>query len=120
VTVVDLSSSLDEEGLIPDASCDEEFTRRLFGHLNRDVLGPPDDSNVIILSDSDEEEEVCEEDAADVKAAPSSPAGIPASTTYATDVDEDLKGMQDDNSDDLVPNQETGDGGNGGDKVGSP
>jgi hypothetical protein len=39
--VVDLSSSSDEEGLIPDTSWDEEFTKRLFGDLNRDVLGRP-------------------------------------------------------------------------------
>jgi hypothetical protein len=120
VTVVDLSSSSDQEGLIPDTSCDEEFARRLFGDLNRDVLGPLGDSNIIILNDFDVEEEVREEDAADVEAAPSSAAGIPASTTSTTDVDEDLKGMQDDNSDDLVPNQETGDGSNSGDKAGSP
>jgi hypothetical protein len=39
VLVVDLSSSSDEEGLIPDTSWDEEFARRLFGDLNRAVLG---------------------------------------------------------------------------------
>jgi hypothetical protein len=47
--MVDLSSFLDEEGLIPGTSRDE-FTRRLFGDLNRDVLGPSGDSKVIILS----------------------------------------------------------------------
>jgi hypothetical protein len=55
--VVDLSLSYDEEGLIADTSCDEEFTRRLFGDLNRDILGPLGDGKIIILSDSDEEEE---------------------------------------------------------------
>jgi hypothetical protein len=38
--VVDLSSSSDEKGLIPDTSWDEEFVRRLFGDLNCGVLGP--------------------------------------------------------------------------------
>jgi hypothetical protein len=52
--VVDLSSSSDEEGLIPDTSRDEEIARRLFGNLNRAVLGPPGDGKVIILSDFDE------------------------------------------------------------------
>jgi hypothetical protein len=33
---------------------DEQFARRLFGNLNRDVLGPPDDDKIIIISDSDE------------------------------------------------------------------
>jgi hypothetical protein len=51
--VVDLSSSSDEEGLIPDTSRDEEFTRRLFGDLNCNILGSPSDGNIIILNDSD-------------------------------------------------------------------
>jgi hypothetical protein len=91
--VVNLSSSSNEEGRIPDTSRDEKFTRRLFGDLNLDVLGPPGDGNIIILSDFDEEEAVCEEDSTDTKAAPSSAAGIPASTASAANVDEDLKGM---------------------------
>jgi hypothetical protein len=65
--VLVLSSSSDEVGLIPDTSRNEEFTRRLFGDLN--VLGPPGDIKVIILIHFDEEEEVCEEDAANAKAA---------------------------------------------------
>jgi hypothetical protein len=48
---------LDEDKPIPDTARDFEFTQRLFGELNRDLLGPPDGSKVIILSDSDEEEE---------------------------------------------------------------
>jgi hypothetical protein len=101
VSMVDLSSSSDEEGLIPDTSCDEEFTRKLFGNLNRDILEPSDDGNIIILSDSDEEEVVREEDVTDAKAMPSSAARIPALTASAA-TDEDLKGMQDENSDDLA------------------
>jgi hypothetical protein len=102
--VVDLSSSSDEEGLIPNTLRDEEFARRLFGDLNHYILGSSGDGNVIIHNDFDEEEEEeHEEDAANIKAVPSSAAGIPASTTSATDADEDLKGMQDDNSDDLAP-----------------
>jgi hypothetical protein len=104
VPVVDLSSYSNEEGLIPDTSHDEELAKRLFGDLNHDVLGPPGDGNVIILSVSDEEEEVCEEDATDAEAAPSSAARSPAPTASTTDVDEDPKGIQDDNSDDLAPN----------------
>jgi hypothetical protein len=53
--VVDLSSSFDEGDLIADVSRDEEFTRRLFGDLNCDFLGPPSDSKIIILSDSNKE-----------------------------------------------------------------
>jgi hypothetical protein len=63
--VVDLSLFSDERDLIADVSRDEVFVRRLFGDLNRDVLGPPDDGKIIILSDSDKEEEVREEKVAD-------------------------------------------------------
>jgi hypothetical protein len=63
--VVDLSLFSDERDLIADVSWDEVFVRRLFGDLNRDVLGPPDDGKIIILSDSDKEEEVREEKVAD-------------------------------------------------------
>jgi hypothetical protein len=76
--VVDLCSSFDKRDLIADVSWDEEFTRRLFGYLNRDFLGPPGDSKIIILSDSNkEEEEVSEENVTDTEAAPSSAARSP-------------------------------------------
>jgi hypothetical protein len=110
--VVDLSSSLDEEGHIPDTSCDEEFTRRLFSDLNRDVLLPPDNDKVIILIDSNgEEEEAGKEDAAGAKATPSSAVGILASTASTVDADEAPKGVQNDNSGDRTPDWEV-DGGN--------
>jgi hypothetical protein len=120
VPVVDISLSSDEEDLLPNTSCDEEFTRRLFCDLNNDVLGPPSDDNVIILSDSDEEEEVYEENAVDTEATPSSIVRPPAPTASITDADEDPKGIQHDNSDDLAPDQEKGDGSSGADKVSSP
>jgi hypothetical protein len=120
VPVVDLSSSLDEEGLIPDTSRDEELARRLFGDLNRDVLGPPSDGNIIILSDSDEEEEVREEDAADAKAVPSFAAWIPASTASVLDTDEAPTWVQDDNSGDHTPDREADGGSHGGDEATSP
>jgi hypothetical protein len=68
--MVDLSS--DEEYLFPDTSWDEDFTKRLFGDLNRGLLGPPGGDCVIIISDSNEEEEAHEEDVADVDVAPPS------------------------------------------------
>jgi hypothetical protein len=55
--VIDLSLSSGEENFIADTSRDVEFTRKLFGDLNRDILGPPGDGKVIILDDSDEEKE---------------------------------------------------------------
>jgi hypothetical protein len=81
--VVDLSSSSDEEGLIPDTSRDEEFARRLFGDLNRSVLEPPNNDKVIILGDSDEEEEAREEHVTDAEAAPSSTVKSLAPTASA-------------------------------------
>jgi hypothetical protein len=93
VSMVDLSSSSDEEGLIPDTLWDEESTKRLFGDLNHNVLGPPGDGKIIILSDSDEEEEeVNEEDATDVEAAPSSVVRSLAPTASADHADDADKG----------------------------
>jgi hypothetical protein len=86
VPMVDLSSSLDEEGLIHDTSRDEEFARRLFGDLNCGVLGSPDDNKVIILIDSDEEEEVCEEDIVNAKNVASSTVKSLAPTAFADDI----------------------------------
>jgi hypothetical protein len=53
-SMIDLASSSNEEGLIPDASHDFEFVQQLFGELNRDLLGPPGNDKIIVLSDSDE------------------------------------------------------------------
>jgi hypothetical protein len=84
--VVDLSSSSDEESLIADVSWDEEFTRRLFGDLNHDVLGLPSDGKITILSYSDEEEEeVREEKTTGTEDATISAAVNPASTASADD-----------------------------------
>jgi hypothetical protein len=89
VAVVDLSSFSDEQGLIPDTSRNEEFAKRLFNDLNRDILGSPDDGKVIILSNSDEkEEEIHKEDATGAEVAPSSVVGIPASIASTADTDE--------------------------------
>jgi hypothetical protein len=85
--VVDLSSSSDEGDLIADVSRGDEFAGRLFGDLNRDVIGPPDDDKIIIISDSDEEGEVHEEKAVDAEAAPSSAARSPVPTASTDDAD---------------------------------
>jgi hypothetical protein len=96
VLVVDLSSSSDEKCLIPYTSQDEEFTRKLFGNLNRSVLGPPGDGKVIILSDSDEEEEVCEEHATDTEAALSSAMKSLTPTASVDDTNDADKGRSPD------------------------
>jgi hypothetical protein len=91
--MVDLSSSSDEKGFIPDTSRDEEFTKRLFDDLNRDILGPPGDGKIIILSDSNkEEEEVREEDAADAEAVPSFAVRSTTPTASVDDADDADKG----------------------------
>jgi hypothetical protein len=87
---VDMSSSSNEEDPIPDTSRDFELTQRLYGELNRALLGPPDDDKVIIISDSDEEKEAREETTTKAEATPS--AATEKSLTPAaspTDADED-------------------------------
>jgi hypothetical protein len=95
IPVIELSSSSDEEDFFADTARDAEFTRWMFGDLNRDLLGPLGDDKVIILSDSDEEGEAREETTTDAKATPS--AAVKSSA------DEDPWKMQDDNNDDLAP-----------------
>jgi hypothetical protein len=84
--VIDLSSSLDEEDLIVATSHHFEFAQRLFGELNRDVLGTPDNGKIIAFSDSDEEE-VRVEKTTDTKDVVASVAVNPASTASA-DIDD--------------------------------
>jgi hypothetical protein len=103
-SVIDLSSSSDEEDLITATSCDFEFTQRLFGELNRAVLGPSGDGNIIILSNSDEEE-MREEKTTSTKDATVSTAVNPASTAF-TDADDAPTGAKNDNGDDQGPDQE--------------
>jgi hypothetical protein len=55
--VIDLSLSSDEENFIADTSRDAEFAKKLFGDLNRDILGLPGDGNVIIFDNFNEEKE---------------------------------------------------------------
>jgi hypothetical protein len=104
---VDLALSLSEEGFVADTSRDEEFTRKLFGDLNRDILGPPGDSKIIIINDSDDEDETHEDAAVNAEAAPPSAAYSVDSPTSASDADETPNGVSDDNAD-------------GGDEAGSP
>jgi hypothetical protein len=80
--MIDLSLSLDEENFIADTSRDAEFTRKLFGDLNRDILRPRD-SKVIILDDSDEEKEAPDEKTVDTELAATSIVVNPVPTTSA-------------------------------------
>jgi hypothetical protein len=104
---VDLALSSSEEKSIADTSWDEEFARKLFGDLNRDIVGPPDDGKIIVISDSDDEDETHEDAPINAEAAPPSATNSADSPTSASDVDETPDEVSDDNAD-------------GGDEAGSP
>jgi hypothetical protein len=104
---VDLALSPSEDDSVADTSRDKEFARKLFGDLNRDILGPPGDGKIIVISDSDDEDETHEDAAINAEAAPPSAANSAHSPTSASDVDETPDGVSDDNVD-------------GGDEAGSP
>jgi hypothetical protein len=107
VPIVDLASSSGEEDSVADTSRDEELARKLFGDLNRDILGPPGDGKIIVFNDSDDEDETHEDAAVNAEATPPSAANSTDSPTSAPDADETPDGVPDDNAD-------------GGDEVGSP
>jgi hypothetical protein len=89
--------------LIINTSRDEEFTRKLFSNLNRDILGLPGDNMIIIIDDFDNDDEVQEEGTTGIE-----PMTIPASATDAP------VGGKVDNSDDQGSDQEV----DGGDDTG--
>jgi hypothetical protein len=99
VPIVDLASSSGEEDFFADTSRDEELARKLFGDLNRDILGPPGDGKIIVLSDSDDEDEVHEDAVVNAEAAPPSAVNSADTTTSAPDANETPDGVQDDNTD---------------------
>jgi hypothetical protein len=92
ITVVGLSSK--EEDVIPDITRGDEFTKKLFGDLNREILGPLGNGKVIILSDSVEEEEVCEEATAAPAAVASSVVKSPAQLPPPPTLMMHLRGVQ--------------------------
>jgi hypothetical protein len=69
---------IDPSSFIVDPSHDEELTRKLFGDLNYDILGPPGDGKIIILDGSDDDDEAQEEKTAGIKS-----TAAPASTDDA-------------------------------------
>jgi hypothetical protein len=95
--------------LFVDTSRDEEFARKLFGDLNRDILGPPGDSKIIIVDDSDDDDEAQEEGTADIN-----PMTVPASVVDAP------AGAWVDNGDDQGSDQDADDGNNNGRSTGEP
>jgi hypothetical protein len=99
----------DPSSLIIDTSRDEQFARKLYGDLNRDILGPPGDGKIIIINDSDDDDEAQEEEMAGIE-----PTAVPASFVDAP------AGAKVDNSDDQGSNQEAVGGGDSGRSVSNP
>jgi hypothetical protein len=99
VLIVDLASSSGDEDSFADTSRDEELARKLFGDLNRDILGSPGDGKIIVLSDSDDEDEAHEDVVINAEAAPPSAANSTDTPTSAPDADKTPDGVQDDNTD---------------------
>jgi hypothetical protein len=99
VPIVDLVLSSGEEDSFADTSRDEELARKLFGDLNRDILGPPGDGKIIVLSDSDDEDETHEDAVVNTEAAPPSAANSVDSPTSAPDADDTTDGVPNDNAD---------------------
>jgi hypothetical protein len=69
--------------LVVDTSRDEEFARKLFGDLNRDILGPHGDDKIITIDDSNDDNEAQEEGTTDIDpmVVPTSAADAPAWTS---------------------------------------
>jgi hypothetical protein len=118
-SMIDLSLSSDEENFIADTSHDAEFVKKLFGDLNRDILGPPGDGKVIILDDSDEEKEAPDERTVGTELVATSAAVTPVSTT-STVADDAPVGAKTDNSDDQGPNHEVSSGNGNESGTGAP
>jgi hypothetical protein len=100
VTLVSGPSSL-----VVDTSRYAEFTRKLFGDLNCDILGPPGDGKIIIIDDDDAQEE--------------GTIGIDPTTVLAFVVDA-LAGARVANSDDQGSEQEADGGNDSGRSIGEP
>jgi hypothetical protein len=109
ILVIDLSSSSNEEDYVGDFARDFEFAQKVFGELNRDVLGLPGNGKVIILNDSKQEEEVHEEATANTDVVPSATARRPSTPTASpTDTNEDPGAAPNDSSDGLAPGPKMG------------
>jgi hypothetical protein len=107
------------KNFIVDTSRDAELAKKLFGDLNRDILGPPGDSKIIILDDSDKENEAQEEKTADIESTAASTSADSASSA-PTSADDAPVGVKIDHSDDQGLNQEVDSGDDGGCSVGEP
>jgi hypothetical protein len=119
IPMIDISSSSDEENFIIGTSRNAKLTKKLFGNLNRDILGPPDDGKIIILIDSDEENKAPEEKTAGIESTTASASADPTSSA-PTSADNAPAGAKIDNSEDQGPDQEADGGDDGGCSTGEP
>jgi hypothetical protein len=87
VLMIDLSLSLDDKNFITDTSHNTEFTKKLFGDLNYNILGPPGHDKVILHDDSDEEMEVQKEKTAGTEPMATT-ATVNLTSTGSTDTDD--------------------------------
>jgi hypothetical protein len=84
--------------MVVDTSRDEEFTRKLFGDFNCNMLGPPGDGKIIIIDDSDEAQE---EGTADIDpttvstSAADAPAGTSVTNSDAQGSEQEVDGGSD-------------------------
>jgi hypothetical protein len=100
---------IDPSSFIVDTSRDEELARKLFGDLNRGILGPPGDGKIIVLDDFDDDGEAQEEKTVDIE-----------STTAPASVDDAPVEAKVGNSDDQGPDQEADGGDNSRCSTGNP
>jgi hypothetical protein len=100
---------LGPSSFIVDTSRDEEIVRKLFGDLNRDILGLAGDGKIIVLDDSDDDDEAQEEKTVDIE-----------STVAPASADDAPTEARIDNSDDQRPGQEADGGDNNGRSTGDP
>jgi hypothetical protein len=99
---------LNPSSFIVDTSRNEELTRKLFGDLNRDILGPLGNGKIIIIDNSNDDGET-QEKTTDIKstAAPASVDDAPAEARIG-------------NSDDQEPDKEVDGSDNNGRSAGDP
>jgi hypothetical protein len=100
---------LGPSSFIVDTSRDEEIVRKLFGDLNRDILGLAGDGKIIVLDDSDDDDEAQEEKTVDIE-----------STVAPAFTDDAPTEARIDNSDDQMPDQEADGDDNNGCSTGNP
>jgi hypothetical protein len=110
---------IDPSSFIVDTSRDAELVRKLFGDLNRNILGLPGDGKIIILDDSDDDAEAQEEKTAGIEST-SAPAPVDPALHAPTSADDAPTGAKISNSDDQGPDQEADGGDGSGRSTGQP